>query len=91
MITMINFMSHKVYLNKQTYQPILQLKESYFGDIWVAQSVMCLTLDFGSGCDLMVCETEPHIVLCTDSVEPAWDSLSPSMPPLLMRALSKNK
>ena len=27
----------------------------------VAQSVECLTLDFGSGHDLMVCEIEPHV------------------------------
>ena len=28
-------------------------------DAWVAQSVKHLTLDFGSGHDLTVCETEP--------------------------------
>ena len=30
---------------------------------WVAQLVKCLTLDFGSGHDLMVCEIEPRIRL----------------------------
>ena len=40
---------------------------------WVSQSVKRLTLDFGSGHDLIVCEFEPSIGV---SVEPAWDSLS---------------
>ena len=35
-----------------------------------------LTLDFGSGHDLAVCEFEPHVGLDADSSEPAWDSLS---------------
>ena len=43
---------------------------------WVAQSVGRLTLDFSSGHDRMVLEIEPHIGLCTNSAEPAWDSLS---------------
>ena len=57
----------------------------------MAQSVKHLTLDFGSGHDLTVCEFKPHIGLCTDSVEPTWDSLSPSLSalPLLMLSLSK--
>ena len=42
----------------------------------VAQVVKHLTLDFGMGHDLMFCEFES----CTDSVEPAWDSLSHSLP-----------
>ena len=52
-----------------------------------------LTLDFGSGHDLMVHAIEPHIQLCTDSTEPAWDSLSPSLtaPPQLMQACSLKK
>ena len=37
----------------------------------VAQSVKRLTLDFGSGCDLTVCEFEPHTGLCADNTEPA--------------------
>ena len=59
----------------------------------VAQSVKHLTLDFGSGGDLMVQEYEPHIRLCADSVEPAWDSLSPSLsaPPLRKLSLKINK
>ena len=55
------------------------------GALWVAQSVEHLTLDFGSGHDLMVRGIEPHVRLCIDTVEPAWDSLSPrlSAPPPL--------
>ena len=49
----------------------------------MAQSVKRLTLDFGSGHDLTVCEFEPQVRLSSDSVEPAWDplSLSLSAPP----------
>ena len=43
---------------------------------WVAQSVRHLTLDPGSGHDLMVGEFEPHVGLHTASTEPAWESLS---------------
>ena len=53
------------------------------GGAWVAQSVEHLTLDFSSGHDLMVCGFEPHVQLCTDSVEPAWNSLSLSLCPYL--------
>ena len=60
---------------------------------WVAQSVKHLTPDFSSGHDLMVCEFKPQIGFCADSVEPAWDSPSPSLsaPSLLMLSLSQNK
>ena len=44
---------------------------------WAAQSVKHLTIGFSSGHDLTVLEFKPHIGLCADSVEPAWDSLSP--------------
>ena len=46
---------------------------------WVAQLVKCQTLDFSSGHDLMVCEIESQVWLCTGSVKPAWDSLSLSL------------
>ena len=46
-------------------------------DAWVTQSVKCLILGFGSGHDLMVHGFKPCVGLCTDSSEPAWDSLSP--------------
>ena len=47
-------------------------------------------LDFSSGHDLMVHGVEPHVWLCTDNVEPAWDSLSPSLsacPPFMLSLL----
>ena len=44
----------------------------------MAQLVKPLAIDFGSGHDLMVCEVKPHVGLYADSVEPVWDSLSPS-------------
>ena len=51
-----------------------------------------VSLGFGSGHDLQVRGIEPHVRLCADSVEPAWDSLSSlSAPPLLMLPLSQNK
>ena len=66
---------------------------------WVAQSVKHPTLNFGSGHDLTVHEIQPYVGLCADSMEPAWDSLFPSLsasplltlsvPPFL--SLSKNK
>ena len=57
-------------------------KKLLFWGACVAQSVKHPTLGFCSGHDLMVCEFEPFH---TDSVEPAWDSLSPSLsaPPSL--------
>ena len=48
---------------------------------WVAQSVKCPTLGFSSGRDLTVYEMEPWVRLCTDSVVPAWNPLSPSVSP----------
>ena len=56
-----------------------------FKGAWVAQSVKCPTLDFSSGHNLMVHEFEPHVGFHADGVEPAWDSVSPSLsaPPLL--------
>ena len=48
----------------------------------MVQLVKCPTLDFGSGHDLMVHEFEPHVRLCANSGESAWDSLSPVSPSL---------
>ena len=45
----------------------------------MTQLVKHLTLDFSSGHDLMVCEIEPQVMFCDDSMVPAWDSLSPSL------------
>ena len=55
---------------------------------WVAQSAKYLTLDFGSGHDLMVCGIESCVCLHAYSVKPAWDSLSPSCSASLPCALS---
>ena len=57
------------------------------GDAWVAKHPI---LDFSSGHDLTVSEFEPHVGLCADSVEPAWD-LSPSLPAPTPPVLSQNK
>ena len=53
----------------------------------MVQSIKHLTLDFGSSHDFTVREFEPHIRLCADSAEPAWDSLSLPLP--LCLSLSK--
>ena len=53
----------------------------------MAQPVEGLTLDFGSGHDLLVRAFGSHIGLCADSTEPAWDSLSLSLCPSPVRAL----
>ena len=47
----------------------------------VALPVKHPTLDLSSGHDLTVREFKPHIGLCADGVEPAWDSVSPSLCP----------
>ena len=52
------------------------LRHKTNGGAWGAQSVKCLTLDLGSGHDLTVCEIEPCVRFCADSMEPAWNSLS---------------
>ena len=60
----------------------------------MAQSVKHQTLDLGSSHGLfMVLEFELHLGPCTDSAEPAWDSLSPSLsaPPQLCHSLNINK
>ena len=51
----------------------------------MAQLVKHLSLDFGSGRNLMVRGTEPHPGLCAESSEPAWNSL---LFPLLILSLS---
>ena len=45
----------------------------------MTQWVENLTLDLGSGHDLMFRELEHRVGLCTDSVGSAWDSLSLSL------------
>ena len=54
-----------------------------------------VTLDFHSGHDLTVQEFEPHIGICADGAEPAWDALSLSLCPspahVISLSLSNNK
>ena len=54
-------------------------------DAWVAQSVKCLTLDFYSDYDLIVCEFKPHVV----NVKAVWDSLSALTPPPPLSKINK--
>ena len=53
---------------------------------WVAGSVVKVS-DFGSGHDLMVPGFKPPIRFCADSLEPASDSVSPSLSAPLLLAL----
>ena len=48
------------------------------------------SVDFGSGHGLTVGGNEPHVKLYTESMEAAWDSLSPSLsaPPPLVHTFS---
>ena len=58
----------------------------------MVQLLQCLILDLSSGHDLTVCESEPHVGLCTDGAEPAWDSVSPLCPsPACVLSFSQNK
>ena len=69
------------------------LKKGQYWGTGVTQLVECPTLDFRSGHDPLVVGWSPASVL---SMEPAWDSLSPSLsvclppcaPPLTMLSLS---
>ena len=55
---------------------------------WVGESVKHLTLNFGLGHDLMVCEFEPHIRVCVGSSEPLGFFLPLSLCPLPLLVLS---
>ena len=48
---------------------------------WVAQnqSVKTPAHNRGLGHDLLVCEIEPQVRLCADSIQLAWDSVSLSL------------
>ena len=48
---------------------------------WVAQSVKCPTLGFGSGHDPMGGEIEPHVGLCAQQGA-CWRVSQPAPPPL---------
>ena len=70
-------MSQKAQLCTQVLHEILTYERPQ--GTWVALSVECPGLDFSSGHDLMVHETEPCNGLLADSSEPDCDSLSPSL------------
>ena len=53
-----------------------ELKSWLSWGAWIAQLVRHPTIDFSSGHELTVREFQPHVGLCADSVESAWDSLS---------------
>ena len=82
-------MSHEVPLMFVFFNSEIKNVDAWWA--WVAQSVKRLTLGFGSGHDLTICGIEPCVRLCTDSSEPAWDSLFPSLclcpSPMLDRSL----
>ena len=59
---------------------VVLLSRSQCRGTWAAQSVKLSALDFGSGHDLTVHEFEPHVGVCADSLESAWDSLSLFLP-----------
>ena len=48
--------------------PLSLVKSTHLGGAWVAHLVKCQTVDFSSGHDLIVCETESHVLLQTDSM-----------------------
>ena len=70
------------YLRNLEHYTRKQLKNRPVEGAWVAPLLEQLTLDFGLGHGLKVRETEPQVGLRADNVQPAWDSLSLSSPPL---------
>ena len=56
-----------------------QTSENRQGGAWVAQLVKRPTLGFHLRHDLTVREIEPCVGFRANSMEPAWDSLSPSV------------
>ena len=67
------------------------IQRIYRRGVWVVQFLKHLTLDYGSGHHLTICESEPHIRLYADSVETVWVSLSLSLsaPPHPPHSLNK--
>ena len=57
----------------------------------MVHSVKHLIPDFGSDHDLTIHEFKPSIGLCADSAEPAWDSVTLSLPLSHLLSLSQNK
>ena len=68
--------------------PWILVKNVYFGGTWVALSVTCLTLGFGSGHDLKVPEFKPQVRLHADKEKPGWDFLSVPLPYSCFHSLS---
>ena len=67
----------KAYLKtKQNKTKQNKTKQNKNRGTWVAQSIKHLTLDSGSGRDLMVHGIKSHVGLCADSEDPAWDWFS---------------
>ena len=56
---------------KQLKEPQHTFQKQKARGAWVAQSAKGLTLDFGSGHDIMVHGTEPYIRLCAGNAEPS--------------------
>ena len=84
-------MSKKLFILPEVLRlkAILQHFENKFAQGHLGDSV-CSASDFGSGHDLIVCGFKP-VKLCTKSVEPACDSLSPSLPLPDLHFPSQNK
>ena len=66
------------------------IRRGKFRGAWVARSIEHQTLDFSSGHDPRVMESSP-VSGSLLSMEPAWDSLSPSAPLSHSRSLSQKK
>ena len=60
----------------RVYNKGFSLLENKFEGRGVAKWVDHPTLDLNLGHDLPVCGFKSHIGLCTDSMDPAWDSVS---------------
>ena len=83
------YVSGPILINWNHYYNLC-IKMKRRGGAWVAESVECPALGFGSSHDLTVWEFEPPLGSMFDRAQPAWDSLSSSLsaPPLLMLTLS---
>ena len=72
---------YQTILAQFAYFLLISTRERSHRGTWVAQLVQRPTLGFSSGHDYTVHGIQPHTGLCGDSTEPAWDSLSLSLPP----------
>ena len=69
----------------------MKSKRGWGRGAWVLQWVEGPALDFGSGQDLVAHGIKPPVWLCADGEEPAWDSLSLSLPLFLSLPLPSSK